>query len=69
MLWKIGVGADFELISNPGDHDVIALEEDDFADLDDNDDDWENVVDEEKVLAAKKNSYASALKNGLKDID
>jgi len=53
-----GIGADFELISNPDE--VIALD----GDVDYSDDEWENVDEfNQKVNSAR--SYATALKCGL----
>ncbi|KAG8922124.1 hypothetical protein FRC01_014450 [Tulasnella sp. 417] len=56
-----GVGADFELISNPGD--VIALDDD----MDYTDDEWEAVDDMNKKPAKPiRKSYAAALQAGTK---
>ncbi|KAG8891435.1 hypothetical protein FRC00_013671 [Tulasnella sp. 408] len=55
-----GVGADFELVSNPGD--VIALDDD----MDYSDDEWEAVDDINKPVKPIRKSYAAALQAGIK---
>lgn len=57
----LGVGADFELVSNPGD--VIALDDD----MDYSDDEWEAVDDINKKPAKPiRKSYAAALQANIK---
>ncbi|KAG8951264.1 hypothetical protein FRC04_006503 [Tulasnella sp. 424] len=55
-----GVGADYELVSNPGD--VIALDDD----MDYTDDEWEAVDDMNKPAKPIRKSYAAALQVGIK---
>lgn len=55
-----GVGADFELVSNPGD--VIALDEE----IDYSDDEWEAVDDFDTKAKVSRTSYAAAVKTGRK---